>query len=458
MFRFAYFAALCAMTAFTKWSIADEITPRPERCPDQISYKSDTDPAYKYLEEQQHSIYRQNPSLTDPYSRAELEKPRSVNTFAELLARARKACPNPALRKQCALDPDLVVEMMKTLPCLALPTRFEAPLFISLINLYLKDLDKVRLKKFPRSPETRFGSLPTGTLDAQAILPPGIKNPVVILNRDLFFFTGAMSKAITDSIPITVGASVGLDYSKSAIRNRLHEHPYIVENFADAMVRLVREGSSAGAIEVTLDETHNHLHARLVTAMDQFLISHEEAHVILAHVSDQSVQFYMAGSHKNDKPATAQARGDRSTHVLPLAPNTQAEDPSAILKAQLRTRKQELEADALGFKLMIWSAEQEDDPIKIMVAAAAPHMTFRILDAANAYGTEAGGWKFSDVNHPTAADRIKALAPVFAEVAKTDLQLQEADFRDAFDAAFTVLLAEADPQIRKRLGLALKKR
>jgi hypothetical protein len=55
---------------------------------------------------------------------------------------------------------------------------------------------------------------------------------------------------------------VGLDYSELGIRKRLLDHSYIVHNFADAMSRLVREGSSAGAIEVTLDEAHNHMHGR----------------------------------------------------------------------------------------------------------------------------------------------------------------------------------------------------
>ena len=106
---------------------------------------------------------------------------------------------------------------------------------------------------------------------------------------------------------------------------------------------------------------------------------------------------------------------------------------------------------------MIWSEEEEGDPIGEMLAAGAPHMVFRVLDAANAYGSEAGGWTFSDANHPSAADRIKALAPVFDEVAKTSEPLREVDFRIPFDAAFNVLLAEADPQIRQDLGLPPKK-
>jgi hypothetical protein len=67
-----------------------------------------------------------------------------------------------------------------------------------------------------------------------------------------------------------------------------------------------------------------------------------------------------------------------------------------------------------------------------------------------------GDWTFSDANHPSAADRVRALSPVFEEVAETSEPLREIDFRIAFDAAFKVLLAEADPQIRQYLGLPPK--
>lgn len=433
------------------------------QCADQITYKSDTDGAYKYLENQQRQIYTENPGLLDPFSRAQLDSPRAVSGWAELKARALNACPDPSLHTQCALDPAMVDRLMKALPCLSLPTRFESPLFISAINIYVSGfddvggLDKVRLRHFPHSAITRFGSLPTGTFNAQAILPPGSKDPLVILNRDIFFFTGALSKAISDSVPITIGDAVSLDYSETGIRKRLRDHPYIVDNFADAMSRLVREGSSAGAIEVTLDEDHNHLHARLVTAMDRFLISHEEAHVILGHVSDQAVEFHLTGSRSNRAPMNTRESAAPKLQIQSHSPNDLVAEHSTTLKVELRTREQEFQADALGFKLMIWSEEEGGDPIAEMIAAAAPHMVFRILDAANDYGKEAGGWTFSDANHPSAADRIKSLSPAFDEVAKTSEPLREVDFRIPFDAAFKVLLAEADPQIRKNLGLTMNK-
>lgn len=438
-------------------SLVDDSTSEAGLCDDQISYDSDTDDAYKYLENQQRAIYKENPHIADPFARAELESPRSISTWAELKSRALKACPDPSLRAKCALDPEMVDRLMRSMSCLRLPTRFEAPLFASLINLYTDRLDRVRLAHFPASGMARFGSLPTGVFDAQAILPPGSKTSLVILNRDIFYFTGALSKAIADAIPITVGRYVTLEHSEPAIRRRLREYPYIVHNFADAMSRLVRDGSSAGAIEVTLDENHNRLHARLVGAMDGFLISHEVAHVILGHVSDQSVAFRLAGGHSGTAPSHVSMLNARNAIAQPKELQTEDDQPSTALKAELRTREQELEADALGFKLLIWLEEADGDPISEMIAGAAPHMVFRVLEAASRYGSEAGLWTFSDASHPSAADRVRALSPVFDEVAKEAELLRQADFREPFDAAFRVLLAEADPQIRKELGLARRR-
>lgn len=441
------FRLLWLLAMLPSWAVAGDKIPGDTPCTGQITYQSDKDDAYKYLENLQRQIYAQNPQLADPYSRTEMNQPRSVETMNELKVRVLKTCPDPSSPVQCTFNPDVIDRIINEFSCRPLPTRFESPFFAVLINLYTTELDEVRTNHFPQSPITRFGSLPTGTFDAQAILPPRSNMPLVILNRDIFFFTGALSKAIVDSIPVVgEGKSVHLKYTEQAIRTRLSDHTYIVHNFADAMSRLVKEGSSSGATEVLLDNDHNQLHARLVAAMDRFLISHEEAHVILGHVSDQSVEFRLAGSH--GKGTAVKLTPSKLPRKLPTDDLT--------LKAELRTREQEFKADALGFRLMVWGEEVQGNRLSESVSGAAPIMIFRVLDAANAYGSEAGGWTFSDANHPTAADRIDALSPVFDEVAKTSIPLREADFRTPFDVAFKVLLEEADPQIRRNLGLKMK--
>src|SRR4051794_40037494 len=118
MIRGRLVALLCVFNTLSIWAIANGAEPVPGTCGTQITYQSDTDTAYTYLENEQRQIYTQNPDLTDPYSRAELESPRSIATFAELKARALEACPDPALRGQCALDPDMVDQLMRAIPCL----------------------------------------------------------------------------------------------------------------------------------------------------------------------------------------------------------------------------------------------------------------------------------------------------------------------------------------------------
>ena len=452
MKRIAVFGAvLCSLGVLCQAATPDNETSAGGNCGGQITYASDTDDSYRYLEAEQRNIYEHNPGLADPYSREELKRPNAVKSFSDLKRRALQACPDRTKRAECALDPDMVDAMEQQLRCIVLPTRFESPLFSALISLDSRQLDKVRIPRFPQTMQARFGSLPTGTIDAQAVLPPGGKVPVVILNRDIFLLTGAFSKSISDAIPITMGQSVGLSYSDDAIRQRLKQHPYIVANFADALSRLVRTGTSAGANEVTLDEPHNHLHARLVTAMDQFLMGHEQAHVILNHVSDRAIAFQLAGSRRVPAPLRFHASAASAGAPGP-SPTNGASDTT--MTVEMRTREQELEADALGFKLMMWSEAAGGDPVSELIAAAAPHMVFRLLDAAGAYGLESGGWTFADANHPSADDRIKTLAPVFDAIAKDEPVLRQADFRIAFDAAFRVLLSEADPVIRRNLGLA----
>ena len=440
-------------------SLQKKPIPQKDPCSGQIKYQSDVDSAYKYLEDVQRQIYTENPDLTDPYSREELNSPRAVASFADLKKRALKACPDPSKRETCALDPIAVDALMSTLPCLTLPTRFESPLFFYGISIYMSELTKVRASRFPTSSAARFGSLPTGTINAQAILPRDSRDPLVILNRDIFFFTGALSKSISDAIPISKDEVVKLDHSEEGIRKRLHDNPYIVANFADAMSRIVVAGSSFGANEATLDEDHNHIHARLVSAMDMFIIAHEEAHVILGHVSDKSAAFHLAGNAQNKRALPRMPAPQRSNSKENLQQSRkQVNDTATTLKTQLRTQKQELEADALGFKLLMWSERNGDDPVGEMMAAAAPHLVFRILDAVDTYGREVGGWGFSDANHPPAADRVNALSPVFDEIAKENELLRQVDFRTPFGVALKVLLTEADTQIRQNLGLPPKSR
>jgi hypothetical protein len=363
---------------------------------------------------------------------------------------------------------------MSELPRLSLPTRFESPLFFKILYDGTAELERVRMSHFPTSSAARFGSLPTGTIDAQAILPRDSKYPVVILNRDIFFFIWALSSSISNAIPVMYFPeikAVGWDFSEKGIRDRLRAHPEIVAVFADQLSRIVGAGTAIGAIAVELDKDHKTIDYRLSNAIKTFVLGHELAHVILGHVSDKSVAFRLAGGGNQNRRAVPQASEPRKSNSREKSPpaKNRAGGPSITLRAQLRTRKQELEADALGFRLMMWTEETRTNTVQQMIAAATPHIVFRMMDAVDTYGQEARGTVFGDANHPPAADRVKALSPVVDELLKeSQAALAELppddnhpvrhieDIRNPLERALKVLLAEADSQIRQNLGLSAR--
>ena len=412
-----------------------------KNCSNQIHYLSDTDDAYRYLEARQRAIYEANPGIADPFSREELRKPKATNTLDELIDKlAHQGC--DADGKNCVGDPILYKHLAEEVKCANLPTRFKSPIFFVLIMTYLQAFEPIRRKDFPQREVIRFGSLPTGTIDAQAMKPLGIGSPIVILNRDLFFFTGAFSKSISNAIPIErVGGAVAIKYKPEAIAERLRENPGIVEDFADAMSRMIRRGSPRGAHEMFLDADHNRLHARLVSAMDMFIISHEDAHVLLGHVSKGSISYAF--------------HGDNMVEAKDQANDAAAENTITVLT---RSRQQELDADALGYRLLIKSQtlpNEAANPVDLMVALAAANVVFAIIDSADRYSRAANGASFSDASHPSAVDRKKSFDSAYKELAAQGGPLKDMpDLRPVFDVSLDSLLAMADPIIRTKLGLS----
>lgn len=446
----AGFVGVCATFLNFQNALAQD---GPKACADQVSYLSDKDPAYKYLEVEQEKIYRYAVSA-DPFLREQLKGERVARTFDELKAAVFRSCSSrPDISSPCVLETALIDRLAEQIECLEIPTRFESPLFALALQLYMDELNPVVGSLFTNSNEAKFGTLPTGVFDAQAVLPPNSNASLLILNRDIFFFTGAMSKSIVDALPITQGNAVTIDFADESIRKRLAENPHIVANFADAISRLVNAGSSSGAQEVFLDYMHNLLHARLVTAMDRFLISHEQAHVSLDHVSDKTKEFRLVGGRRPPQMQSRASLNDVNSKVLVFALYGSNDEEETLLKAQVRTRKQELDADALGFRFLVEMQKAQGDPVSMWVGSAAPELIFRILEAVELYGTEAQGWTFGSANHPSANDRTIALSAEFEKLSAEIPNIGEIDFRTPFNASLRVLLEEADPLIRRNLAL-----
>lgn len=287
-------------------------------------------------------------------------------------------------------------------------------------------------------------------MSARNLPKASASSPIVILNRDLFFFTGAFSKAVCNAVPIfNTNNQVGFDNDPKHIASRLRQVPGIADDFADAMSRMVKKGNTAGAHEVLLDADHNRLHARLVSSMDMFIMLHENAHVLLGHTANSTLKYNFTGS----KSRTARL-GIPSTKAreCDAAPN---DSTLTLLK---RSREDELAADGLAFRLLLeakGAADATRNAADVMIAAAAADIVFGIIDAADSYNRGANGTSFTDASHPSAAERRAALDTIHRELVAPGKPLNGLpDFRAVFNSALEALLLQSDPAIRKALKLS----
>lgn len=411
-------------------------SPGPAACPAEPVYLSDSMP-YSYLERRQRDIYTSNPSLTDPLSRAELTQPEAIRSWEALSRRLEQAGCDEA-GENCLGDPNLSADILRQITCGTLSTRFESPLTFYLLRITLAGVDEARARLYPASPPIMFGTLPTGNIDAQALRVPDSTADLVLLNRDIYYFTGAFSKSVVNAIPITIeGGYVALSADRDSIRARLRQNPQIVRDFAEAMVLLVLRGSPRGANETFLDDNHNRLYARLVSALDTFIVAHEVAHVALRHTGRDRTLF-LAGGRVSSAATAGQA----------------AEPPGTSLTVIERNRAQELAADALGFRFMLESYRRssEDRLLDFTIAAAGVHVFFGIVELADRYADEFGQFGITGAAHPPAHERSAALDAAYREQVAADPSLRDLpDFRPMFRESLAVLSEEAQPMIRGAL-------
>jgi hypothetical protein len=427
---------LGSLSLSTGQGTSQDAGPAPCATPVYLSINS---PAYSYLERRQHDIYEANPSFVDPFSRDALNTPDARRVLTEVDERLEQAgCDSQG--QNCLGDPELNSDIDQQIRCGPLPTRFESPLTHLLLRLVMSQIDPILNRMYPQRPEIAFGTLPTGNIDAQALHIPDSTAHLVLLNRDVFQFTGAFSKSVTNAIPIDVeGGYVALSMDRNRIRERLRANPQIVRDFAEAVVLLVLRGSPSGANEVFLD-------ARLVGGLDTFVVTHEISHILLNHTG-RSLTVYFAGG--------------RALSEAPPPPTTGRGPEASSLSILERNREQELAADALGFQLLVEAYRERGDEglLDLGVAAAGADVFFGVVELADRYAREVGGNAMSGAAHPTAQQRSAALDRVYAGLATRNTGLGRLpDFRPIFRASLAVLSEEADPIIRAVLRRMLTQR
>lgn len=395
-------------------------------CGEASTYLSAGSEAYSYLEGEQRLIYEGNPDLaTDPYLRESLTHPDRMKSIDEVIEFLQKVgCEDG--KDSCLMD-DKTAEMIRSvIACEPLPTIYESPLLFALLRLAVTDLTKGDPKL--QAMQIRFGSLPTGTIDGKALIAPDSTEPIVILNRDVFHFTGKFSKALSAAIPIEQsGNYVGLSYDKAKIRERLRQQPWILDDFRQAMFLLVTNLPLGAAKESRLDADRYRFHGRLVRGLDSFIVGHEIAHIALGHV----------------------AKSRRSLRFMPLQTDSASSKPDVAITVQDYSGNAELEADRAGLFLFLRAAAgSSNDLLDAAIGAAGADLFFLVLEAADRYGTILGRSAQTDTDHPTASIRIKNLDKLMSSQLAQSLGLGELpDFRLITRSVFEVLIEEANPSL-----------
>jgi hypothetical protein len=167
-----------------------------------------------------------------------------------------------------------------------LPTPYEESGWYSIL---LMDTDAIEdvLKSFdlPVPRHLLFGTLPTGTVNAEAILVPGSRDYVIVFQSGLFDFCHEMAALVAITYPPVPSLDSDFNFNtEPALGLALKEHPEVLDHFKHMIYCYIVQGNPRLSSRLSLDASHYPLAGKLNTAMEVFVLAHEYIHVIYRHV------------------------------------------------------------------------------------------------------------------------------------------------------------------------------
>jgi hypothetical protein len=270
-----------------------------------VSYLSDRDKDYHYLEFLQQFEYNVNPRLRR-------WGPEAIDVIENL---AHTVFPGVDIT---------TVEQRLNAP---LPTRFEFPPSYILLHDKSTDIQNAaRKSKMKLSSTPKIGTLPTAEINAKVVQVPG-GSELVIVNDQLFDFTNELSKVLVKTIPIepAPNGQIRLDASPEKSLALISSDPKIGEQFLQTVLEFLLIASPKE--NYFASENERELVVDLFTGMELFAVGHEYGHVIKNHGTSEGRQLMAFAPQK--------------TIVVPNA------------RTLKHSWAQELEADEIGFTLMV---------------------------------------------------------------------------------------------------------
>jgi hypothetical protein len=302
-------AASCAQRETDKTRASDDSAGSNRQVP---VFLSDTDEAYRYLEEIQRQAYEQNPHLLIWHGKTPEQLTELQKTLPLLAGSTRQP-----------------VEYFRKMLSKPLPTRYEDPLLYDILKTLVDEIMSIPRKadaSTSDAPFPRFGTLPIQSVNAESIQIPASDQRIIVVNKELFFFCFEMTKLALETVEIKRAAdgTLSVNLSQAACIKRINDNPYL---FKRMCALLFEFSGNVGALQHdNARPEYGDLPVAITHGMELFALSHEYAHIIIKH---EPVE--------RDAWNVADSGGGRVVNV-------------SVLR---RSWTQESEADSVGFLLMM---------------------------------------------------------------------------------------------------------
>lgn len=290
-----------------------------------------TTPTYKYFEQVQYDAYTSNPDFQQILIRLRNSQDvfKALRETDELL---RKRDNPLGGRGWKSGETDEYIK--RSLGNLKLPTCYENPLTFFMLTEYAREVDKARRDLgLPLPSQVNLATLPTTEVNAYTYPATGDIGSVIALNTQLFMFAYQMTKVTLPTIGIENAEQIkriSVDHSKEQALIAIATKPDIQTNFTMALLEFLALTSPSTE---PLAQSYDPLVITFTEGMEKFAVAHEYGHVIKKHTSP--------------------------TVSIRLGADVDGRSEARSVPVLARSWKQELEADQVGFQLLLRALKDE---------------------------------------------------------------------------------------------------
>jgi hypothetical protein len=169
----------------------------------------------------------------------------------------------------------------------SLPTPYEDP---SLYPMLLEMADTLEASVNARSPLLQsyplIGTVPSGLINAKAVILPKTNDYLILFEQGLFRFVGHMAKLVSEALPPLARAGTSWKFTQPINPySILENNTRIANRFAEVLYAYVVLGDPMQVEEYSLATGNKATYGMLLRCSEFFILGHEYSHIILKHLT-----------------------------------------------------------------------------------------------------------------------------------------------------------------------------